>query len=128
MASSKIIYSKQSTIFSLNLKTLPDEIKDGQIINLPPKNLGTADLYPLSLKFSQNGRNFAILSEKEFVISTSGVYRNTCFGNGADLAWADSGDFAIKDSTYIKIFKNSQEFKSFKPGFSFDNIFGGPYL
>lgn len=128
MASAKIIYAKQTTIFSLNLKTLPEEIKDGEIINLPSKNLGTADLFPLALKFSQNGRNFAILSEKEYVISTSGVYRNTSFGNGTDLAWADNGDFAIKDSTYIKIYKNFQEFKSFKPGFIFDTIFGGPYL
>lgn len=128
MASAKIIFAKQTTIFSLNLKTLPEEIKDGEIINITSKNLGTADLFPLGLKFSLNGRNFAILSDKEYVISTSGVYRNTCFGNGSDLAWADNGDFAVKDSSYIKIFKNFQEFKSFKPGFNFDNLFGGPFL
>ncbi len=128
LPTAKIIYTKQNSIFSINLKTLPEEIKDGEIIKSAPKSLGNADLFPVALKFSQNGRYFSILSEKEYVISTSGVYRNSCFGNGTDLAWNDSGDFAVKDGNFIRIFKNFQEFKSFKPGFAFDAIFCGPIL
>jgi hypothetical protein len=80
------------------------------------------------LKFSPNGRHFAILSDKEFVISTPAVYRSSCLGNCSDLAWNDTGDFITKDGTTVKIYKNLSEFKSFKPGFSFDAVFGGPYM
>lgn len=124
----KIIYAKQNTLFSINLKTLDAKVKDGEHVQYLPKSLGSTELFPLSLKFSPNGRHFAILSDKEFVISTSGVYRNSCIGSCMDLAFSESGEFAVKDGTAIKYYKNLIEAGSFKPGFAFESLFGGPYL
>jgi coatomer subunit beta' len=42
----KIIYAKQNVINSVNLKVIGD-VKDGEIIDIPPKNLGTTELYPM---------------------------------------------------------------------------------
>jgi hypothetical protein len=68
------------------------------------------------------------MSDKEFVISTSGVYRSSCVGNCSDLAWNDGGDFVIKDGSSVKVYKNLTEFKTFRPGFTFETVFGGLYL
>lgn len=107
---------------------IQNELKDGEVIDTQAKSLGTTELFPLSVKFSPNGKYFAVLSEKEFVISTSGVYRSSCVGNCNDLAWNDSGDFVIKDGNALKFFKNLKETKIFRPGFSFETIFDGPYI
>lgn len=82
----------------------------------------------MALSFSPNGKHFAVLSDREFVISTSGVYRSSCVGNCSDLAWNEYSDFVVKDGSTVKIYKNFTEFKSFKPGFSFEAVYGGPYL
>jgi len=107
---------------------IQNELKDGELIDMQAKSLGTTELFPISVKFSPNGKYFAVLSDKEFVISTSGVYRSSCVGNCSDLAWNDSGDFVIKDGNALKFYKNLKEVKTFRPGFSFDAIYDGPYV
>lgn len=42
----KIIYAKQNQIFSFNLKTIQNETKDGDLIDIQAKNLGTTELFP----------------------------------------------------------------------------------
>ena len=49
-------------------------------------------------------------------------------GKCSDLAFNISGDFAVKDGNYIKIYRSLKEEYSFKPGFSFEYIYSGPYL
>ena len=123
---SKIIYSMQNNLFSLNLKQLDHEAKDGEIITIPPKQLGSSEVFPNKISYSPNGRYFSILSDQEFIVSTSGVYRASCVGNCSDISWNEGDSFIIKDGNSVKIFSNLKEEKSFKPGFSFDGVFGGP--
>ena len=123
---SKIIYSMQNNLFSLNLKQLDHEAKDGEIITIPPKQLGSSEVFPNKISYSPNGRYFSILSDQEFIVSTSGVYRASCVGNCSDISWNEGDSFIIKDGNSVKIFSNLKEEKSFKPGFSFDCVFGGP--
>ena len=123
---SKIIYSVQNNLFSLNLKQVAHETKDGEIITIPPKQLGSSEVFPNKINYSPNGRYFSILSDQEFIVSTSGVYRASCVGNCSDISWNEGESFVIKDGSSVKIFNNLKEEKSFKPGFSFDGVFGGP--
>lgn len=125
LSQAKIVYSKQNTLYSINLKTLPAENKDGDNISYSPKQLGSTELFPLALRFSPNGRYFAVLSDKDFVISTSGVYRDSCVGSCSDLAWNTASDFIVKDGLNLKIYKNLKEETLFKPGFQFENVFSG---
>ena len=122
----KIIYSQQNNIYSLNLRQVTGEVKDGDIITVLPKHLGTAEVFPNKIMYSQNGRYFSILSDKDFIISTSGVYRSSCIGSCGDLSWSEGDSFIIKDGNYVKIYRNLKEEKSFKPSFKFDQVFGGP--
>lgn len=90
--------------------------------------MGTTELFPIEMKFSPNGRQFAVMSDKDFVISSSGVYRDSYAGSCADLAWNNNGDFAIKDNQVVRYFKGLKEEGHFKVKYSFDNIFGGALL
>ena len=123
---SKIIYAMQNNLFSLNLKQVAHETKDGEIITIPPKQLGSSEVFPNKINYSPNGRYFSILSDNDFIISTSGVYRASSVGNCSDISWNEGDSFVIKDKNVVKIYNNLKEEKSFKPGFSFDNVFGGP--
>ncbi len=62
------------------------------------------------------------------MISTSGVYRSSCVGNCSDLGWTDMSEIVAKNGSNVILFKNLTEFKSFKPGFTFDAVFGGAYM
>ena len=52
---SKIIYAQQNNIFSLNLKQVNHETKDGEIINIPPKQLGSSELFPNKIQYIHYG-------------------------------------------------------------------------
>jgi len=56
------------------------------------------------------------------------VYRSSCVGNCSDLAWTDTSEIVAKNGNNVILFKNLAEYKSFKPGFSFDQVFGGAYM
>lgn len=49
-------------------------------------------------------------------------------GNCSDISWNEGESFITKEGSSVKIYKELKEYKSFKPGFSFDDVFGGPYL
>jgi len=60
-------------------------------------------------------------------------FQNSAFGNGTDLAWAsvntNQNIYAVRQqSGAVKIFKNLQDFKSFKTSFTCEGIFGGRLL
>ena len=123
---SKVIYCQQNNIFSINLKQIQGESKDGEIINIPPKQLGSSEVYPSNISYSPNGRYFAILSDKEFIISTSGVYRSSCVGSCYDLSWNENDSFVVKEGTSVKLYQDLKEVNKFKPSFTFNSVFGGP--
>ena len=123
---SKIIYCQQNNIYSINLKQVTHETKDGEIISIPPKNLGSSEVYPIKISYSPNGRFFSLLNDSDFIISNAGVYRSTVLGRAVDISWCENDTFIVKDGNSVKIYQDLKEARTFKPGFSFDNIFGGP--
>lgn len=62
------------------------------------------------------------------MISTSGVYRSSCVGNCYDLAWTEASEIVAKNGSNVILFKNLAEYKSFKPGFAFDQVYAGTYM
>lgn len=78
-----------------------------------------------------NGRNIAILFDREFVVSPSGVYRRISDGACGDIDWTSEGDYIIKDGNLVKVINSEGsgvEARSFKPGYQFEGVFGGPLL
>ncbi|TKA61422.1 hypothetical protein B0A55_10856, partial [Friedmanniomyces simplex] len=136
--SGKIIWARHSEILTSVTKggsADKSEIKDGQLISLPSKDLGSTEIYPQTLIHSPNGRFVAVCGDGEYIIYTALALRNQAFGSALDFAWAGKEhdrDYAIRESQYsVKIFRN------FKPkagdgsvnvGYTADGLAGGVLL
>ena len=127
---SKIIYCQHNNIFSINLKQIQSNInnyKDGEIISIPPKQLGSSDMFPNKIEYSPNGRYFSLISSNnDLIISTSGVYRSSFVGSAFDFAWNENDSFITKhNNNQVKLYNELKEIKSFKPKHSCDKVYGG---
>jgi len=131
-SSGKIVWAKHSELQQANLKSLNDseEIKDGYILPLNVKDMGSCEIYPQTLSHNSNGRFVVVCGDGEYIIYTALTLRNKSFGSAHEFVWAfDSSEYAVRDSnTNVKLFKNFKEKTQFKPDYSVDGIFGGYLL
>jgi len=130
-ANGKIIWAKHSEIQQANLKALGgSEIKDGERLQLSIKDLGSCEIYPQTLRHSSNGRFVVVCGDGEYIIYTAMALRNKNYGPALEFIWgSDSSEYAVRENnTTIKIYKNFNERKSFKPDFGAEGIFGGHLL
>lgn len=126
----KIIFAKHSEILQANLKNLGDaEVNDGERLPLAVKEMGSCEIYPQNLAHNPNGRFVVVCGDGEYIIYTAMALRNKSFGSAQEFVWAaDSSEYAARDGSKVKIFKNFKERKSFKPDFGAENIYGGALL
>ncbi|KAJ1658998.1 Coatomer subunit beta' [Dispira simplex] len=132
----KIIWTKYTSIMTANVKaSVMSEIRDGERVSLPVKELGTCEVFPHSLQHSPNGRFIAVCGDDEYIIYTALAWRNKSFGRGSEVVWAqDSNEFAVRESSNtIKLFKSFKEKTNLNGplanlSFSVDNIYGGTLL
>ncbi|KAJ3414822.1 Coatomer subunit beta' [Chytridiales sp. JEL 0842] len=131
--SGKIIWAKHSEIRTANIKTIADDnIKDGERISLPVKDLGSCEMYPQTLTHSPNGRFVVVCGDGEWIVYTALAWRNKDFGSALEFVWgADSNEYAIRESSSkVKLFKNGKEKTNvqIKPTYSAEGIYGGALL
>ncbi|ODQ67226.1 Coatomer, beta' subunit [Nadsonia fulvescens var. elongata DSM 6958] len=129
--SGKLIWAKNNDIFSSVVKG-NDSIKDGEVLPLAQKELGSVEVYPTQLTHSPNGRFVAVTGDGEYIIYTALAWRNKSFGSALEFVWAqDSNEYAIRENANsVRVFKNFKERNSghVKFNFSAENIFGGTLL
>ncbi|KAK9236939.1 coatomer WD associated region-domain-containing protein [Lipomyces kononenkoae] len=130
-ASGKVIWTKHAEVCSSVIKG-SDTTKDGEIIPLPQKDLGSVEIYPTQLIHSPNGRFVAVCGDGEYIIFTALAWRNKSFGPGLQIVWAqDSNMYAVQESTTsIKVYKNFKELSVGHIQFNYnaEGIFGGTLL
>ncbi|KAJ3079466.1 Coatomer subunit beta' [Rhizoclosmatium hyalinum] len=131
--SGKIIWAKHSEIKTANIKASSEEnIKDGEKMMLPTKELGSCEVYPQSLQHSPNGRFVVVCGDGEWIIYTALAWRNKEFGSALEFVWAqDSNEYATRESSSkIKVFKSFKEKTNvqIKPSYSAEGIYGGALL
>ncbi|KAH9505874.1 Coatomer subunit beta' [Dermatophagoides farinae] len=128
-SSGKIVWAKHSELQQANIRTITDseEIKDGNILPLSVKDMGSCEIYPQTISHNSNGRFVVVCGDGEYIIYTALTLRNKSFGSAQEFVWAqDSSEYAVRENnSTIKIFKNFKERQSFKPDYSADGIFGG---
>ncbi|CAG8218511.1 unnamed protein product [Penicillium salamii] len=111
--SGKLIWARHSEVVSSVIKGGEADIKDGEPLMLPTKDLGQCEVYPQTLTHSPNGRFVSVCGDGEYIIYTALAWRNKAFGQALDFAWGskdNSNDYAIRESsTSVKIFKNFKE-------------------
>ena len=85
----KVVWIKQNEIQHCNVKLLSsEELKDGQKVKPIIKDLGHSETFAQAVKFSPNGRYFAVIGDNDFIVYSYPKFANTAFGNGNDLVWA----------------------------------------
>ena len=133
-SSGKIVWARHSEIQQANLKQVTaegaEEARDGQIISLSVKDMGSCEIYPQTISHNSNGRFVVVCGDGEYIIYTALKLKNKSFGSAHEFVWAlDSSEYAIREnSIQVKIFKNFKEKTSFKPEFGAEGIFGGHML
>lgn len=129
--SGKLLWAKNNDILTSVIKG-SDQLKDGERLTLPSKDLGSTELYPQALLHSSNGRFVAVCGDGEYIIYTALALRNQAFGSAMDFCWASKEhdkDYAIRESsTSVKIFRNFKERSVLNVGFSADGLSGGVLL
>jgi len=135
----KVVWAKSNEIQTASVRGLAStagddggELPDGERLPVVPRDLGTCELYPQSIKHNCNGRFVAVCGDGEFIVYTAQALRNKAFGQAIDFVWSASGtgDYAIRESTSrIKFFKNFKESRAIKPACaSADGLYGGHLL
>lgn len=137
-SSGKIVWARHSELQQANLKQVAadangsenGEPKDGQILPLTVKDMGSCEIYPQTISHNSNGRFVVVCGDGEYIIYTALSLRNKSFGTAHEFVWAlDTSEYAIRENTVqVKIFKNFKERTSFKPEFGAEGIFGGHML
>lgn len=133
----KVVWSKNNEIQTTTVRGLAggddeDALQDGERLPVVPRDLGSCELYPQSIKHNCNGRFIAVCGDGEFIIYTAQALRNKAFGQAIDFVWSatGTGDYAIRESANrVKFFKNFKESRAIKPATaSADALFGGHLL
>jgi len=133
----KVVWSKNNEIQTTTVRGLAggddeDALQDGERLPVVPRDLGSCELYPQSIKHNCNGRFIAVCGDGEFIIYTAQALRNKAFGQAIDFVWSatGTGDYAIRESANrVKFFKNFKESRAIKPATaSADGLFGGHLL
>lgn len=118
----KIVWAKHNEVQQANIKSLGEEIQDGERLPLSVKDMGACEIYPQTIQHNPNGRFLVVCGDGEFIIYTAMALRNKAFGQASEFVWAsDSSQYAVRESNVtVKVFKNFKEKKSFKPDFGAD--------
>jgi len=107
-------------------------LKDGEPLTLPSKDLGSTELYPQTLIHSPNGRFVAVCGDGEYIIYTALALRNQAFGAALDFAWGSKDndrEYAIRESGLsVKVFRNFKERTTINVGFQAEGLSGGVLL
>ncbi|KAI8795577.1 coatomer subunit beta [Biomphalaria glabrata] len=128
--SGKILWAKHAEIQQANVKVANEqEIKDGERLLLAIKDMGTCDIYPLTISHSPNGRFAVVCGEGEYIIYTALTLRSKSYGSATEFVWAtDSSMYAISNGNTVTIYKNFKEFKTLKPALGVEGLYGGHLL
>lgn len=127
----KLIWARHSELQQANLRAIADEtlVKDGERLPLAVKDMGSCEIYPQTIAHNPNGRFVVVCGDGEYIIYTAMALRNKAFGSAQEFVWAvDSSEYAVRENSTVKVFKNFKERKSFKPDFGVEGIFGGYLL
>ncbi|KAF8244284.1 Coatomer, beta' subunit [Wilcoxina mikolae CBS 423.85] len=132
-SSGKIVWARHNEVLSAAIKPSDVNIKDGEPLSLPTKDLGSCEIYPQSLIHSPNGRFVSVCGDGEYIIYTALAWRNKAFGQALDFVWAgkdNSNDYAIRESpTSVRLFRNFKEKTGgFDVGFAAEGLMGGVLL
>ena len=125
----RVICAKQGEVQLANFKTIKDDLLDGEEVLPKFKDLGNSEIFAQDIKFSPNGRYFALCGDSDYVVYSVHKFQNSGFGHAVGFVWGANNDYAvIDDKSTVKIFKDFAESNSYKTTFKGNSIFGGKLI
>ena len=125
----RVVWAKQGEVQLANLKSIKDDLTDGDEIEAKFKDLGNSEIFAQDIKFAPNGKYFALCGDSDYVIYSTFKFNNSGFGNAQALIWGQDNDYAVlTDQNSIKLFKNFNEDQIYKTNFKASSIFGGKLI
>lgn len=128
----KILVSSNTEIIRMDVKQTTDkEATDGEVIQLPSKEMGSMESPPTKIIHSPNGQYAAVLfGEDEYTINSTLAWRPKCFGKATAFAWGnEAGAFAIlENGSTLKVFKQFKQKESIKLPGTADQLYPGSLL
>mmetsp|Transcript_23742 Transcript_23742/g.62029 ORF Transcript_23742/g.62029 Transcript_23742/m.62029 type:complete len:903 (+) Transcript_23742:102-2810(+) len=127
----KIMWAKHQEVQQTNLAKMGDmTCKDGEVIALPIKDMGSCEIYPNALSHNPNGRFVVVCGDGEYIIHTALNFRNKSFGSALEFVWGPGSEYAIRESTSkVRIFaKDFKERSKVAVDYSAEGIFNGNLL
>eukprot|EP00672_Neobodo_designis_P024561 CAMPEP_0174835364 /NCGR_PEP_ID=MMETSP1114-20130205/5368_1 /TAXON_ID=312471 /ORGANISM="Neobodo designis, Strain CCAP 1951/1" /LENGTH=984 /DNA_ID=CAMNT_0016069311 /DNA_START=17 /DNA_END=2971 /DNA_ORIENTATION=- len=131
-ANGKIFFAQTNEIVRLDVKNSVDkDVADGELIQLPAKEVGSCEGIPKKILHGPNGQYVAVLmDDDEYIVNSALGWRSKCFGHAIAFVWGnDPGTFAILENAYtLKTFKQFKLKETVKLDGAADLLFGGPLL
>eukprot|EP00612_Vaucheria_litorea_P000775 CAMPEP_0171457844 /NCGR_PEP_ID=MMETSP0945-20130129/3755_1 /TAXON_ID=109269 /ORGANISM="Vaucheria litorea, Strain CCMP2940" /LENGTH=1008 /DNA_ID=CAMNT_0011983523 /DNA_START=82 /DNA_END=3108 /DNA_ORIENTATION=+ len=130
----KVVWTVNNDVQTASLKGVVGEngSLDGEKLPIQPKDLGSTEIFPQSLKHNCNGRFLVVCGDGEYVVYTSQALRNKAFGSALDFVWSSvgTGDYAVRESiSRVKTFSNFKEGHTLRPPLAAsEGLFGGACL
>lgn len=131
----KLIYTKNSEVYQSIIKPSSLEgLKDGEILGLQQKELGTIEIFPQYIAHSPNGRYAAVCGDGEYIVYTALAWRSKSYGKALDFTWnthdlSNATTFAVRESQLlVKIYRNFEEQFALDLLYHADKLFGGALL
>lgn len=125
----RVVCAKQGEVQLANLKTIKEDLNDGEEVEPKFKDLGHSEIFAQDIKFCSNGKYFALCGDADYVIYTTFKFNNSGFGHAVSFVWGQDNDYAVMtEQGAIKIFKNFVEDKTYKTTFKSHGLFGGKLI
>lgn len=131
----KLLYARNADVFQTALRALAaDSVRDGEVVPLQARELGSVDVYPQTLAHLPNGRYAAVCGDGEYTVYTALAWRSKAYGKALDFAWnthdtSNATSYAVRESKLaVKVLRNFQESHSVDLVYEAERLFGGALL
>jgi coatomer subunit beta' len=85
--SGKLVHTRGSEVLTYTLHTASEDATvEGARIQLPPRELGSKEIYANAIVHSPSGRFVTVVGDGEYIIDTALAWRNKAFGPGNSSA------------------------------------------
>lgn len=127
----KLVYARNLDIYQLVVR---NAAKDGEILPLQQRDLGTVEVYPQLLAHLPNGRYVAVCGDGEYLVYTALAWRLRTFGKALDFAWhthdsSSATPYAVRELRLsVKVFRNFQEHVAVDLAYEAERIVPGALL
>lgn len=128
--SGRVLVGTGNEITRMDIKGIPADTHDGDILNVPTKDMGTVESAARAILHAANGQFICVLDGEHYTIVSSLSLRPKSYGPCLSFVWGpENGSYAVLEtSSTLTIYKGFKKQASLSLRSGADKLFGGPLL